>query len=197
MLYLYQSGAITEITGRIQGLAQGIVSGVFGEVQRAADSTVGKIPIVGSLLKKVTDSGIQAAKSAIQPVWTNPETQPYLIAGLVIIGISVLVKLLIYCSILNVNSIRDFLLGQSSRHSGGFHIDTKGIVDEIVTFALTTAFGIIAMPILKNVLMDGKDPNTPWIFGGTLILILAWLKLALIVGALQFGSQAQRIKVRR
>ncbi len=173
-LYMYQSGLVFVLGD--------FGNKLVGKAQEEAGSILERIPIFGSKAKEL----------ALTPLWSNEQTQPYLVAGLVVIGICVLLKLLIYCSLWDANRMRDGLLGSSGRSSGHYGIDAQGIADEIVTFLITIVLGIVTAPLAKNAMLDDKDPHNFLLGGGILLAILCWVKLALITGALRFGSYRKK-----
>ncbi|WP_372367184.1 hypothetical protein [Candidatus Uabimicrobium sp. HlEnr_7] len=116
------------------------------------------------------------------------ETQkPLVITGLIIIGACILVKVLLYLRRLNMNNVRDSLLGQRSTKKAS-SVDYRGIADEIVSLAFTLFLGVLITPYIKNAVGE-SDPYGYQVFAICGTILFGWIKLALIVDALEFGQR--------
>lgn len=171
--YMYQSG-ITTAFGDFGDK-------VLGKAENRATSLWDKVasPITG---KKFNELGINS-------IWEDDQGKVYVIVGLWLIGVSALIKFLIYTSIWDANHTRDFLVGHGGGHSKPFGIDFAGIMDEIATLLLTVAIGILTAPITKNAFLENQDPQTMGVIIPVAVFVLALFKFALYAGALQFGSR--------
>ncbi|WP_368239167.1 hypothetical protein [Candidatus Uabimicrobium amorphum] len=113
--------------------------------------------------------------------------KPLVMTGLIIIGVCVLVKILLYLRQLNMNKVRDSLLRQRATKKAS-SVDYRGIADEMVSLAFTLFLGVLLTPYIKNAVGE-SDPYGYQVFGICGTILFGWMKLALIVGALQFGQR--------
>lgn len=118
--------------------------------------------------------------------------KPLVVTGLVIIGVCILVKILLYLRRLNMNNVRDSLLRQRSTKKAS-SVDYRGIADEVVSLAFTLFLGVLLTPYIKNAVGE-SDPYGYQVFGICGTILFGWMKLALIVGALEFGQRKSRGK---
>lgn len=149
------------------------MSGVRDTAVSVFDQTIGSTP-----LRKEVDW--------VPDLLSNEAARPYVIAGGILLGVCIVLKILIYCSLWDANRLRDSMMNQRGRHYN-YGIDYNGIVEEIVTFLLTTVFSIVTTPVVRNALDQEKDSYyCQYLFLGLLAVLLI-LKFLLMTGAMEFG----------
>ena len=173
-LFLYQSG--------VAFLPAQLFKGTF--IEKTGEKT-------SNIVEKVLGEKGKALTSKIRPLWSNERARPYMILGIVIISICALIKIAIYTGLWDANRLRNSLVGKNSKVKKRKRADASGMADEIATLLLTAVVGIITAPVAKNAFMDDKEPYYGIILWGIVLAILAWIKLALITGALKVGAPSR------
>lgn len=120
--------------------------------------------------------------------FSEEEKRPYWIAGIIIVVLSVLFKILMYLGIASANSLRNFLFGKGKGRREVLGKDYNSIIDECIMIALSTVMGVMTEPLWNNII---KGEETPYPYGGLGILCLAllfFIKLLFVLGILDFNS---------
>jgi uncharacterized membrane protein len=132
----------------------------------------------------------------VPDILNNEATRPYVIAGAILLGVCIVLKILLYSSLWDANRLRDSLLSQRAKHYH-YGIDYNGIVEEVVTFLLTTLFGIVTTPVLRNAVGQNKESYYgQYLFIGLMVVLLI-AKFCLMTGALEFGRSKARTRTSR
>lgn len=198
--YLYESNLIF-IPGQILNSFNNAVGTVIGKTNDIIHS-IGDVG--GSTTQKVTRKVTKITKFASQ--LTNEATgtvrdmsvhfmpkmedhaKKYWMIGTIIILGCIFIKFLMYKGWFSFNKIRNAMFGMG-RIRELPPLSTNEALDEILMFALTSWFGVMADPFFHN--LRGLTPTMPYPYGqiGVIVLvILVLLKLCFITDILDFNN---------
>lgn len=198
--YLYESNLIF-IPGQIVNQFNNAVSTVIdktnsifntvgdtgGKTTKTITNKVTKITKFASQLTNEATGTVRDMSVHFMPNMEENEKKYWMIGTIIICG-CIFIKFLMYKGWFSFNKIRNAMFGMG-RIRELPPLSTNEVLDEILMYALTSWFGVMADPFFHN--LRGQTPHMPYPYGQISLIVLAILvliKLCFITDVLDFDS---------
>jgi hypothetical protein len=141
---------------------------------------------------KFRDKVEKFMREGIEPVpkaWKEPKNLPYLIAGLIVVLLSLLLKVMLYAHIIDISRLIKYHKLRA-RQKGKEQVEWNDILQEVTTIALTVMAGMYTNPCL-DWLAGEEAVSYPYPRVGPLIILACLLlKFLLYVGLIRRSRKA-------
>ncbi|MCS6955695.1 MAG: hypothetical protein NZM44_05000 [Candidatus Calescibacterium sp.] len=158
------------------------------------DKALQDMGIRGKLKEKV-DRFMRQGIEPIPPKWSEPQNRPYVLVGLFVVLLSLLLKILLYMQVIDVNS---FLKYHKLRpKSKTRRIDWHEMINDFTTITLSVMVGLYATPFM-DYLAGEQAVSYPYPRVGPIIIAICILiKVLLVLGIMKLNRGDQVVAKRR